>query len=146
MDKDRFFNEQCRTNFLLGQILEELKKANQRAERKKPEKRKAGELPPLAMLWNDYAEHFKLPVIQYMEPDGLRAKAARARWQAKPDPEWWAGVLTRIGRSRFCRGHNERKWIATFDWLVRTDTAAKVLEGYYDDDRGGAGKDIAVDL
>lgn len=40
--------------------------------------------------------------------------------------------MGRISTSDFCRGKNERGWVATFDWLLQPDTAIKVLEGKYD--------------
>jgi hypothetical protein len=41
--------------------------------------------------------------------------------------------VKRIASSAFCTGTNDRGWRATPDWLLRPDTAAKVLEGKYDD-------------
>ena len=32
-----------------------------------------------------------------------------------------------------------RRWRASFDWLVRPDTAIKILEGKYDDHKGVGG-------
>lgn len=34
--------------------------------------------------------------------------------------------------STFLKGDNERKWIATFDWLIKVDNVAKVLNGNFD--------------
>ena len=36
-------------------------------------------------------------------------------------------------QSSFLKGHNKDKWNATFDWLIKEDNMAKVLEGNYID-------------
>jgi hypothetical protein len=49
----------------------------------------------------------------------------------------WRTVMTRIEASRFCRGQNDRGWVASFDWLIGSpDAAVKVLEGKYDERSG----------
>lgn len=45
----------------------------------------------------------------------------------------WLEVIRRINASSFLRGETERGWKASPDWLLQPDTAAKVLEGKYDD-------------
>jgi hypothetical protein len=54
-----------------------------------------------------------------------------ARLRERPLEEW-RPIFQRINASDFCRGQNDRGWIATFDWALQPDTAAKVLEGKYD--------------
>lgn len=44
----------------------------------------------------------------------------------------WRDVIARIEASAFCRGQNDRGWVATFDWLLQPETRVKVLEGKYD--------------
>lgn len=34
--------------------------------------------------------------------------------------------------STFLKGENERKWVASFDWLIKADNVAKVLNGKFD--------------
>ena len=36
-------------------------------------------------------------------------------------------------KSSFLKGKNERKWKASFDWLIKAENIAKVLNGNYDD-------------
>jgi hypothetical protein len=61
-----------------------------------------------------------------------RATHATARLQEQ-DSTYWKTVIERIQASDFCRGENDRSWVATFDWLVANDeNAIKVLEGKYD--------------
>ena len=35
--------------------------------------------------------------------------------------------------SSFLKGHNSRNWIASFDWLIKDSSIAKVLSGNFDD-------------
>lgn len=49
------------------------------------------------------------------------------------DIETITKVLTKIGASNFCNGHNDRKWTADFDWIINNDTNwSKAYEGKYD--------------
>lgn len=47
--------------------------------------------------------------------------------------EQFETVFRKASASTFLCGKNERKWVATFDWLVQSDNMAKVLNGKYDD-------------
>lgn len=42
-------------------------------------------------------------------------------------------AIRNIEQSSFLKGHNDRGWIVTFDWLVRPNNFPKVLEGQYAD-------------
>jgi len=46
-------------------------------------------------------------------------------------------VFARIQGSAFCRGTNDRGWVADLGWVISSpDVAVKVLEGKYDDRAG----------
>lgn len=83
----------------------------------------------LQSLWNSEA-HPDLPRWRESSPD--RRRVEKARLKERPLPEWRL-VVQRINASAFCRGQNDRGWKATPDWLLKAGTAAKVLEGKYDD-------------
>lgn len=83
----------------------------------------------LRELWNTEAAP-ELP--RWREMPRARRAAARARLRERPLPEW-REIIRRISASSFCRGANDRGWRADPDWLLRPGTAAKVLEGKYDD-------------
>lgn len=91
--------------------------------------RAAPSLPPRSLvdLWNSAAA----PTLPRAELTGKRKTATRLRL-AERTLEQWRAVIERINASKFCLGENERGWRANYDWLVRPDTAAKVLEGQYD--------------
>lgn len=44
----------------------------------------------------------------------------------------WKEAMERAGRSPFLCGHNDRKWKADLDFMLRPDSVAKILEGKYD--------------
>ena len=69
-----------------------------------------------------------------------RREKVRTRWQEHPTLEEWKEVFMKMEASDFLRGANDRKWKATFDWLVSNDTnMVKVLEGNYDNKEAGGG-------
>jgi hypothetical protein len=88
-------------------------------------------MPPsvLQALWND-GTHPPIPKCAEMTPK--RRVSAIARLHEHPSRDYWRGVIARINASAFCRGENDRAWVATMDWLLRPDTSVRVLEGKYD--------------
>jgi hypothetical protein len=65
-----------------------------------------------------------------------RKKQISARWKQYPDIETFRLLFTRAENSSFLKGHNERNWSATFDWMTKDANMPKILEGLYDDKRG----------
>ena len=53
---------------------------------------------------------------------------ARARENGK---ESLMEVIKQAAKSDFLNGHNDRSWVADFDWLMRPNNFVKVLEGNY---------------
>ncbi len=88
----------------------------------------------LVDLWNSTTTK---PIPQCRELTPSRRKHASARL-ADAALSVWATVITRIEASSFCRGENDRGWVATFDWLLKPDTRVKVTEGKYDNRPGKA--------
>jgi hypothetical protein len=58
--------------------------------------------------------------------------------------EHWKEAIARIQSSPFLMGVNERAWRATFDWFIRPDTVAKIMEGHYHRNGQPKQNDIAV--
>jgi hypothetical protein len=84
----------------------------------------------LQTVWND----LKAPEQpRWKETSKARKAKADSRWKERDD---WPEVVKRIAASSFCRGTNDRGWVADPDWLLKPDTATKVLEGKYDDRAG----------
>lgn len=82
----------------------------------------------LQALWN---ERVTAPIPACQELSSGRVRSATARLRERPLAEWGT-VVDRIAASDFCRGQNDRSWVATFDWFLKPDTAVKALEGKYD--------------
>lgn len=61
-----------------------------------------------------------------------RARLVKMRWEENPNPEYWKEVIVKITKTPFCCGKNNRGWKASFDFLIKSDTHYKVLEGAYD--------------
>jgi hypothetical protein len=57
----------------------------------------------------------------------LAARLKDAWWREK-----WRDGLARVPTARFLWGENDRKWKADFDWFIKPDSLARILEGKYD--------------
>lgn len=79
-------------------------------------------------IWNDFRG--ELPCCLEFSPK--RVNAWKSRWKEKPDREYWEKCVHRISQSSFCRGENNRGWVANIDFLLRPDTHLKISEGQYD--------------
>jgi hypothetical protein len=83
-------------------------------------------------LWNTGTTP---PIPRCLDMSDSRLAKSRLRLREHPF-DWWRDVIARIESSAFCRGQNDRGWVATFDWLIANDAnALKVAEGKYDDRR-----------
>lgn len=82
----------------------------------------------LMLAWN---EGVTAPLPQCRELTEKRRTKSIARL-AEATLDIWRSVIARIEASRFCRGENDRGWMASFDWLLQPDVRVKVLEGTYD--------------
>ena len=51
-------------------------------------------------------------------------------------------AINNIRNSTFLQGHNKNGWVITFDWFIRPNNFPKVLEGNYNDKKGGANGSI----
>ena len=94
------------------------------------EKREAearSDLPPEAVLWNSHPE---LP--QVIAFGATRWGHLRARRTEPFFVENLSAAIERVCASRFCLGHNNERWKANFDWLLRPDSVARIMEGKYD--------------
>lgn len=119
------------------QVLDQVQKSEEApAIKQAPPSEPASKGPSPEMLrelWNARAGS-ALPRCNTLTSE--RRKHARARLLERPldGPDGWGAVIERLSASSFCRGEAPgHDWRASFDWLLRPDTAVKVLEGKYDD-------------
>lgn len=66
-----------------------------------------------------------------------RKKAIKARLNTGYTVDDFKKLFEKAEASDFLRGKNDRNWSADFDWLVKDSSMAKVLEGKYDNVKGG---------
>jgi hypothetical protein len=86
----------------------------------------------VAEAWNRLTEP---PIPRCRDLTAKRKRHVRARLAERPLSELET-AFSQIQASSFCRGENDRGWMATFDWAVGSpDVVVKVLEGKYDDRR-----------
>ena len=62
-----------------------------------------------------------------------RKKAIKARLNNGYTYDDFDKLFTLTESSSFLKGNNEKKWQATFDWLIKDANIAKVLDGNYND-------------
>ncbi len=62
-----------------------------------------------------------------------REVAFKQRWRNAYWRENWQAAALRAARSSFCRGENDRSWVADVEWFLKPDTVTKLMEGKYDD-------------
>jgi hypothetical protein len=90
----------------------------------------------IVQRWRGLASQHSLKTVYKL------SNARRGHLDARLADEWWRDhweeSMAHIPKSPFLMGDNDRGWKATFDWFLKPDTAAKVLEGAYD----GKPKDV----
>lgn len=91
--------------------------------------------------WNEKAPAVGLPAWRETGKPRRTQARARLRERAMAGDDGWRDVIDKICASNFCRGQNDRKWVASPDWLLQPETATKVLEGKYDNRGAGVGLD-----
>ena len=65
-----------------------------------------------------------------------RKKAIKARLNTYTLDEIFE-AFRKAEASDFLKGKNDRNWIATFDWIMKDANIAKILDGNYDNKKGG---------
>ncbi len=92
----------------------------------------------IRLLWNDTC-------LSFSKANGISGKrkiALAARWKEHPDLDWWAAYFQRIEASDFLKGKNPRSWKATIDWVLNAANMDKILEGNYDEKKGGGQREV----
>ena len=90
-------------------------------------------LPPTP--YNEIVEIYNMncPTLpKCRELTSSRKKAIKAVWEQHPQMEYYFDIFSRMGRSAFLNGKNDKGWKANFDFWLREDKRSKILEGFYD--------------
>jgi hypothetical protein len=84
-------------------------------------------LARLIQLWNEIDGVQRCRAATPKRIASFRQRATRADWM-----ESVKDALDQVAKSDFCRGHNDRVWLADIDWFLKPDTVTKIREGKYD--------------
>lgn len=88
----------------------------------------------LAAIWNSHCGP-GLPKVELPISDARKRKA-EVRLRLKSDLAYWEAVVKRAAKTAFCLGDGDRGWRANFDWIIKPDSASKLMAGQYDRPRG----------
>lgn len=91
--------------------------------------KKRGEAPPFD--YQEVVDNFhrlcpRLPKIKTIDDSRRRTLRAWGNLQEIMN------TFTKAGQSDFMAGVNDRKWVASFDWIIQPKNRLKILEGTYD--------------
>jgi hypothetical protein len=80
-------------------------------------------------LWNSICISFP----KVVSVTDKRKASLRCRWEQLKELRVFEEAFKKLESSDFCKGKNDRKWKASFDWIIANQTnIVKVLEGKYD--------------
>ena len=80
----------------------------------------------IADLYNEICISF--PRLKSLSDSRKKAIKARLNTYSVDD---FKSLFEKAEASDFLKGKNDRNWLATFDWLIKDSSMAKVLEGQY---------------
>ena len=86
----------------------------------------------IADMYNEICISF--PRVRSLSNSRKKAIKARLKTYSVDD---FKLLFEKAEASDFLKGKNARSWMATFDWLIKDANMAKVLEGNYDNSKGG---------
>ena len=109
--------------------------SNSNSNSNSKEEKQEGAPPALNDTWNEMAAFPQLPKVTVMT--AKRKAALRTRWADAFFRENWAEAMAKIPGCPFLIGQSERGWRADFDWFLKPDSVARILEGKYDGGTGG---------
>ena len=98
-----------------------------------PEPVRTTDVQRIIDAWNTLG----LNKVKAINPDTTRYSMLRKRLKDYGVDTIVEGV-DKIRHSSFLQGHNNKGWQATFDWFIKPDNFQKVIDGNYDDKKGGA--------
>ncbi len=75
-----------------------------------------------------------------------KRELAITRFETEFTKAQFAEICHKANASAFLTGQNERAWRADFDFLLRGDKVASIIEGKYDDKENGFGHEMGTSL
>jgi hypothetical protein len=112
--------------------------ASGREEENKPAmaRERAMAREPVAAVVAAWAAQPDLPPIRNLSAN--RRKMIATRLKDDFFARHYEEAIARLASSSFCLGENKRQWRADFDWLLKPDTVARIIEGKYDNHAPGS--------
>lgn len=92
-------------------------------------KREIIDYQKIADMYNDTCVSF--PHLSKISES--RKKSIKARFNSGYTYDDFQTLFTKAENSSFLKGANNRNWSANFDWLIKDNNMAKVLDGNYDE-------------
>ena len=87
-------------------------------------------LSSLLGLWNSHAAPAGLRTCRVASPERRRPLAARlAEHPERREVAWWDGYFAAIAARPWCRGENDRRWVADLDYALQSKTCVAYEEG-----------------
>lgn len=90
------------------------------------------EVMPLASKFFEHWNSMGKPFKEIMHLGSKRVASIAQRSEDKFWTQNWQQALLKVQVSEFCRGENDRAWVATPDWFLRPESVMAVMEGKYD--------------
>lgn len=110
-------------------------------EKREEKGRKEEKAQQIADLFNSLCPSFsKVKVLS----DSMKTEIANTL--AEFSESDISAAFEKAEQSSFLKGKNERKWKASFDWLIKAENIAKVLNGNFDDKKEAQSSGASYDL
>jgi predicted phage replisome organizer/uncharacterized phage protein (TIGR02220 family) len=125
-------NANCNVTVTECNATEEDKEKEEEKEKEKDKEKEKGSNINYQKIVDMY-HHTCLSYPKVRALSDARKKTIKARCNNGYTLKDFQEVFEKAERSSFLKGENNRKWSATFDWLIKDSNFAKVLDGNYDD-------------
>lgn len=102
---------------------------------KEKEREKESDCEQVAALYNSLCP--SLPPLNIIS-DPIKKDLTASL--SKFNLEQFKQLFKKAEASKFLKGENERKWAASFDWLIKEENIAKVLNGNFDNKKSKSNK------
>ncbi len=95
-----------------------------------PSSQECDAISPEALVGKFNSICSQLPAVKKLTPK--RRKVIAAALRENPKQAYWEELFFKAGASKFLSGANDKSWCANFDWILKPDNQAKIIEGNFD--------------
>jgi hypothetical protein len=107
------------------------KEKESKRENKKKDKEGSAFGAEVVALWNSLEGFAKVKALAATRRSHLKARLEDSYFASE-----YPNAMLRMASCPFLCGKNDRGWVADFDWFIKPDSVAKIMEGKYDDRKG----------